>query len=383
MHCEYFVAGQCSSCRELPIPYGQQLANKQQKLSQQLAVLSSLTDVEILPPLASVEAGFRNKAKMVVQGTADAPILGIIENNRAVDLTSCPLYPASFQTAFAHIRDFIRQAKLQPYDVDSRKGELKYVLLTSNGSGWLLRFVLRSQNHLAAIKKYLALWQQQWPQLEVCSVNIQSEHKAILEGPQEFILTRQKSLCHRLNDVNLYVQPQSFFQTNTQVAAALYQTARDWTAELDVRNVWDLFCGVGGFALHLANPKRNMTGIEISAPAIECATRSAQELGVAIDFRALDATAFALGESESPELLVVNPPRRGLGSSLCQQINQLQPQYLLYSSCNPETMLQDLTRLSDYRLLKIQLFDMFPHTEHAEVLALLSRTTHRLLPDGQ
>ncbi len=375
MHCEYFVAGQCSSCRGLPLPYAQQLANKQQKLLQQLAGTLDLADVQILPPFASAEEGFRNKAKMVVQGTADEPILGIIENNQAVDLTRCNLYPASFQEAFAHIRNFIRQAKLQPYDVESRKGELKYVLLTSNSSGWLLRFVLRSQNHLAAIKKYLAQWQQQWPQLEVCSVNIQSEHKAILEGPQEFILTAQASLCHRLNDVNLYVQPQSFFQTNSDVAAALYQTARNWTAALDVRHVWDLFCGVGGFALHLANKERTVTGIEISAPAIECATRSALELGVAIDFRALDATAFALGGSSSPELLVVNPPRRGLGHSLCQQINTLQPQYLLYSSCNPDTMLQDFSRLNCYRLQKIQLFDMFPHTEHAEVLALLIRAT--------
>jgi 23S rRNA (uracil747-C5)-methyltransferase len=375
MHCEYFVAGQCRSCRELPTPYQQQLATKQQQLQRQLSQLANYAEAALLPPFASSEIGFRNKAKMVVQGTSDEPILGIIEENQAYDLTNCGLYPAAFKSAFVHIRNFIRQAKLQPYDVETRKGELKYVLLTSNGSGWLLRFVMRSQNHLAAIKKYLAQWQQQWPELEVCSVNIQSEHKAILEGEQEFVLSSQTKLCHRLNGINLYVQPQSFFQTNTAVAAALYQTARDWTADLPVQRVWDLFCGVGGFALHLASPLRQVTGIEISAPAIECALQSAQELGAHIDFRALDADAFANAASEGPELLVVNPPRRGLGAGLCEQIESLKPQFLLYSSCNPESMQQDLLRLSQYQLRKAQLFDMFPHTAHAEALCLLERTS--------
>ncbi len=374
MHCEYFVAGQCRSCRDISTPYAQQLAAKQQKFLQQLAVLPLVAEAQVLAPFASAEAGFRNKAKMVVQGTSEQPILGIIEQNQAIDLTACGLYPQPFQQAFAHIRNFIRQAKLQPYDVETRKGELKYVLLTSNGSGWLLRFVMRSQNHLAGIKKYLAQWQQQWPELEVCSVNIQSEHKAILEGEQEFVLSSQTKLCHRFNGINLYVQPQSFFQTNTLVASALYQTARDWTAQLPVQRVWDLFCGVGGFALHLASPERQVTGIEISAPAIACAEQSALELGVHIDFRALDADAFAKAASAGPELLVVNPPRRGLGASLCEQIELLKPQFLLYSSCNPETMQQDLLRLGRYQLRKAQLFDMFPHTAHAEALCLLERS---------
>lgn len=373
MHCDYFVAGQCRSCRDISTPYVEQLAIKQQRFQQQLMVLPFAAEAKVLAPFASREAGFRNKAKMVVQGSVENPILGIIEDQQAIDLTACGLYPAEFQQAFSHIQDFIRQAKLQPYDVETRKGELKYVLLTSNGSGWLLRFVMRSQNHVAAIKKYLAQWQQQWPELEVCSVNIQSEHKAILEGEQEFVLSAQTKLCHRLNGINLYVQPQSFFQTNTEVAAALYQTARDWTADLPVQRVWDLFCGVGGFALHLASLERQVTGIEISAPAIACALQSALELGVQIDFRALDADAFAKAASEGPELLVVNPPRRGLGVGLCEQIESLKPQFLLYSSCNPESMQQDLLRLSQYQLRKAQLFDMFPHTAHAEALCLLER----------
>lgn len=376
MLCRYFAADRCRSCSAMATPYALQLQAKQQQVQQLLAAF--LPD-GLLPPVASAELHFRNKAKMVVLGSAAEPVLGIIDHQlQPLDLSDCPLYPAAFSSAFAHIQQFIQLVKLQPYDLNSKKGELKYILLTqsSHTGRWLLRFVLRSQHQLAAIRKYLPQLQQQWPELEVCSVNLQPEHKAVLEGEQEFILTEAQMLAERLNDVPLYLQPQGFFQTNPQLAAQLYQTARDWTAALPLVRVWDLFCGVGGFALHLAKAGRSLTGIEISAAAIACASRSAAEMQLSdFQFQALDAAAFASAQQQSPDLLVVNPPRRGLGVALCQTVSQLRPQLLLYSSCNPQTLAADLALLSDYQLLKAQLFDFFPHTGHAEVLCLLQLKT--------
>ncbi len=368
VYCPSFARGDCRSCSTIAEPYAAQLAAKQRQLSDLLPV------PDWLAPVASEELHCRNKAKMVVLGSSEQPVLGLMNENNAVDLTSCLLYPPPFQQAFTHIRDFIQLARLQPYQLDSRKGELKYVLLSySELDGWLLRLVLRSQHHLAAIRKHLPALLAAWPDLRVLTVNLQSEHKAVLEGEQEFVLTEQSMLRQQLNDVVLYLQPQSFFQTNSKVAAALYQTARIWTAELAPQKIWDLFCGVGGFALHLLAPGRQVTGIEISAPAIDCARRAAGELGADIDFRALDAAAFAEAAVQAPDLLVVNPPRRGLGRELCQRIEQLAPASLLYSSCNPQTLARDLNLLCGYRASKAQLFDMFPHTEHAEVLVLLHR----------
>lgn len=311
---------------------------------------------------------------MVVMGSAQNPVLGILNEHGYVDLSECPLYPVAFQQTFALIRQFIIQVGIDPYDVTARRGELKYVLLSQPDAvtgQWMLRFVLRSQQHVAAMRKHLPSLLQRWPELTVCSANIQPQHKAVLEGELEIILTQQAQLRAVLNAVPLYLSVQSFFQTNTDIAASLYRTAQAWTASLPVTRVWDLFCGVGGFALHVASPQRQITGIEISEQAIQSAKRSATELGVQIDFRALDATAFSLSQQESPELLIVNPPRRGLGDTLCQQISTLNPEFLLYSSCNPVTLAKDLAQLSQYQALKAQLFDMFPHTEHAEVLVLL------------
>jgi len=374
MQCAYFVKDSCRSCRLLATPYAVQLQQKQQQLAK---VLAPLLPFELLSPVSGPTEQFRNKAKMVVLGTSEAPVLGILNHQgQVVDLTDCPLYPTEFVQAFAKIKDFIQLARLQPYDIQTKKGELKFILLSQSFTSghWLLRFVMRSQNHVAAIRKHLPALLAAWTELKVCSVNLQPEHKAVLEGAEEIVLTPQTMLPLLLNDVPLYLQAQSFFQTNPQLAAKLYQTARDWTSSLAVTRVWDLFCGVGGFALHLATPHRQVTGIEISAAAIECASRSASEMGLQnLTFQALDAAMFAASQQASPELLVVNPPRRGLGAALCQTIMQLQPQWLLYSSCNPQSLAADIMLLKGYQLQRAQLFDFFPHTSHAEVLCLLQR----------
>lgn len=375
MNCVEFLAGRCNSCSQLSVPYSEQLAKKQQQLAD---LMAPFTEAQLLPAVASPEEGFRTKAKMVVSGTKEQPVLGILNGQPPVDLSACPLYPPSFASAFALIKSFIQRASLTPYQLEQKQGELKLILLSqSQHSGrFMLRFVLRSKNCLASIQKHLPWLQQQWPELEVCSVNLQPVHMAVLEGPEEILLTSQEVLREELNDIPLYLTPQSFFQTNTAVAAALYATARQWAEVIPGQRLWDLFCGVGGFGLHLAQDQnRRLTGIEIAPKAIASATRSASELGLTdVKFQALDAAAFAKASDYAPDLLLVNPPRRGLGSALCQSVLALQPAWLIYSSCNPQSLASDLAVLNnDYQLLKVQLFDMFPHTEHAEVLTLLQR----------
>ena len=115
-----------------------------------------------------------------------------------------------------------------------------------------------------------------------------------------------------------------------------------------------------------------LTGIEINAEAIACAKRSAAEMGLEkVSFAALDSTAFATSKDSTPDLVLVNPPRCGIGAALCDYLSQMAPPYILYSSCNAQTMASDIACLSDYAVVKVQLFDMFPHTAHSEVLTLL------------
>ena len=385
--CRYYQQNECRSCQWLEIPYSQQLTEKQHHLKQQLISINC-DGAQWLAPFESDEQGFRNKAKMVVSGSVERPILGILKNpndpQSAIDLCDCPLYPTHFSLIFPVLKDFIGRAGLVPYNIAKQKGELKYILLTESiGTGKLmLRFVLRTENKLPLIRRELPKLLEKLPHLEVVSINLQPQHAAILEGEQEIFLTEQQFLPENFNGIPLFIRPQGFFQTNPKVAAGLYVTAQQWVSELAIYKVWDLFCGVGGFGLHCAKALQEkwgksieLTGIEISSSAIFAASHSAKILGLEhVNFRSLDAASVMKNQDENkPDLVIVNPPRRGIGKELSEFLNQIQPHFILYSSCNAVTMGKDLQHLTFYKPLKIQLFDMFPQTSHYEVLVLLER----------
>ncbi|MGN6782408.1 MAG: methyltransferase domain-containing protein, partial [Marmoricola sp.] len=325
-----------------------------------------------------------NKAKMVVHGTAAEPTLGILDPTRSgVDLRDCPLHTAGLQAALPVLAEFIAAARIEPYDVPSRRGELKHLLVTEapgepgEPGALMVRFVLRSQEPVTRIRKHLPWLRERLPQLAVASVNLQPEHKAILEGDREIILTEQETLRMHVAGLDLHLRPQSFFQTNTPMAAELYRLGRAWVAEVAPRSVWDLYCGVGGFALAIATgtpAPADVVGIEVSAEAVTSAAQSARELGVAgVRFETGDATAYALGAPAAPDLVVVNPPRRGVGPELAGWLEESGVRHVLYSSCNARTLAADLGEMPSLRPVRAQLLDMFPNTAHYEVLTLLER----------
>jgi len=371
MDCHHYDAGTCRSCAWLPRPYDDQLAAKQDRCEELLG-----TDFEWLAPVRSAERGFRNKAKMVVTGTLDSPRLGILdESGVGVDIRDCGLHVPAVRDALPVLAEFVTRAALTPYDIGSRRGELKLILVTASPDGDLMvRFVSRSQEPVARIRKHLPWLREALPRLVAVSLNLQPEHKAVLEGEREIPFGDTDSLTMRINDHLLHLRPQSFFQTNTEVAAALYREARSWVDELDPASLWDLYCGVGGFALHLAAEGRKVLGVETSAEAVVAARRSADEAHLDdVVFEAGDAIGFAVASTAAPDLVVVNPPRRGIGDELAQWLEGSGCGWVLYSSCTPESLAQDLAVMPSLRAMRGRLFDMFPHTSHAEVLLLLER----------
>jgi 23S rRNA (uracil747-C5)-methyltransferase len=130
---------------------------------------------------------------------------------------------------------------------------------------------------------------------------------------------------------------------------------------------------VGGFALHLAAGGREVVGVEVSPEAVHAAGLSAAQAGVDVRFEAADATTWVRRRDDDPDLVVVNPPRRGTGPDLAGWLERSRVRHLLYSSCNPETLATDLAALPSLRPVRARVFDMFPHTPHQEVLVLCSR----------
>jgi 23S rRNA (uracil747-C5)-methyltransferase len=384
LNCADFNAKTCQSCAWIETPYPIQLANKQ---AQAAAALPA--HVSWLAPVPSALAGFRNKAKMVAGGRADALILGIqLPNGLVQELAHCPLYPPAISNALALVRTWLQSIPIAPYSLITRAGELKFVLLSANPSGELmLRLVLRSKTAIAQIQRQMPALYQQLPALKVLSVNIHPEHKAVLEGAEEIVLSTIAELALSINRLTLQLRPQSFFQTNTAIAAQLYQRAIGWLSDAKVHaSIVDLYCGVGGFALHAAAalPNSKVLGVELSASAIAAASDAARAMQLSnASFVCADATAIKsrrLGDtadnSEQPvDAVIVNPPRRGLGAALCQCLEQSGAKLLIYSSCNIDSLRTDLQHLPSFRATDAQLLDMFAHTPHFEVIVRLERNS--------
>lgn len=392
MQCDYFDAGVCRSCTAMGVPYARQLAAKQARVADLLGAHQRLSWQE---PHASVESGFRTKSTMVVAGAPESPTLGILDaDGRGVDLSACGLLGPATAVAMPVLRDFIAEAGLRPYDVPRRTGELKYVHVVEAADGGLLvRFVLRSEGQVGRLRRALPRLRELLP-VHVVSVNLLPEHKAVTSGDTEILLTEAGTLAMPVGDVTLHVAPGAFVQTNGAVAAALYRQAGGWIdAELgrgplgravaeptrrasgrpETASVLDLYCGVGGFALHAAGPGRAVHGVEISEQAVASARRSAAEAGVAATFDRGDATDYALSLTSPPDLVIVNPPRRGLSARLAAWLESCGVGAVVYSSCNPVTLARDLAAMPTLEPVRARLFDMFPQTDHVEVLTLLRR----------
>lgn len=371
MQCSYFDSGQCRSCTLMGVPYDAQVAAK---IENARALLSPWPGATWLAPFASRSDAFRNRAKMVAGGRYDAPTLGILGPfQEGVDLSDCGILLPELRAAFDPIKEFISRARIVPYDVASRRGELKNVLLTAAPSGSLmLRFVLRSTEPVGRMKKHLQWLLDTIPNLSVVTANLLPQHKAVVEGDEEVHLSGDASLGMDVGALVLHLKPASFFQTNTEVAIGLYRQARDWIDGVSAQSVLDLYCGVGGFALHVAKPGRKVHGIEVSAPAIDSAERSARDAGLEnVSFAVGDATA--MDSKAGYDAVIVNPPRRGLGDRLCAALNASGALTIVYSSCNAQTLVKDLEALQSYAPDQIRVFDMFPQTEHYEVMVLLKR----------
>jgi len=298
-----------------------------------------------------------------------------------VDLRGCSLYPPELSAAFAPLAEFITRARLEPYDVPARRGELKQVIVTvSPDSELMVRFVMRSTEALARLRKHLPWLRERVPALRVASLNVLPEHAAVMEGEREIPLTPEESLPMRIAGTTLHLRPQSFFQTNTQVAQKLYLQAREWIDAESPRSVWDLYCGVGGFALQAVAPGRDVLGIEVAPQAITSAQATVREMteaGVAgaggVRFEVGDATAHPSLWGSEPELAIVNPPRRGIGPELATRLERSEIPTVIYSSCHAESLARDLALMPSLRPVEARLLDMFPHTSHYEVAVLLRR----------
>ena len=326
-----------------------------------------------------VVEGSRYRAKFAVGGTISDPLIGFPRSDGSVvDHADCPLHHPLINQCARLVRGLTSEFKLTPYEVSSGKGELKglAVRVNSTGDQAVLRFILRSTEAVTRLRKALPKLQEVIPAIRVVSANLQSLPAALPEGPEEIVLTDLQYIDERFCGVAFRAGARTFSQVTPETAEALYAEASKIAEGGPARAMLDLFCGIGVFSILSHRNLQRGTGVEINAESIESAKFSAKLNEITnLSFVAEDAGKFLQGiEPGTYDTILCNPPRRGCGASLIQRIIELSPERIIISSCSPETLAADLRLLNgQFKLESLQPFEMFPLTEHVEVLALLGR----------
>jgi 23S rRNA (uracil747-C5)-methyltransferase len=378
MDCHWFKTNHCHSCELLDRSYTETILLKEKKLKE-LFSAQDLFFKETIGLSEKVEKS-RNKAKFAIFGDSTGIQFGFYDSHlNFKKLEECPLHMEGLNDLLPVLKTKLKEFNIIPYSLADKKGELKYVILSKSQShnDLLIRFVLRSKESLDRLKKMATLLVIEFPFIKVVTANLQPEHKAVMEGDEEIVLTKENKILHQFDDVFLTLGPRSFFQVTPEIAGKLYASAGHVIEKYNVKSFLDLFCGVGAFSYFAAKSCPDVLGVELSKEAIVCAqsSQSLNKISGRIAFEALDVEAFLKSLDKNFEAILVNPPRRGLNKSIIKDILAQKPKLIIYSSCNAETLLRDFSDMNhEYKIVSTQIFDMFPYTEHFETLMLMLRT---------
>ena len=370
--CRHF--GVCGGCRFQDLAYEVQLDEKERQVRDALVRIGRFAEPPLEPIVpAEAQYGYRNKLEYSFTAGDDGIELGFHRAGRwdeVIDIEECLLTTDLGNAVRLAVREWAREERLQAYDQKIGIGYLRHLVVREgrNTGQVLVVLVTAPGEHFEA--GYLVDVLRRFPE-------VRSIHWAINDTPAEQtnlptrLLWGDDAIEEEILGLRYRVRPSAFLQTNTGMAARLYELARECAALTGDENVYDLYCGTGTIGLALSANARSVWGLEISEEAVACAIENARffagNVGQTIE--------ELREEAGSPDVVVVDPPRAGLAGKALRRTGELGAPRLVYVSCNPTTLASDLQVLRDeygYVLERCRPVDMFPHTPHVESVSALS-----------
>jgi 23S rRNA (uracil1939-C5)-methyltransferase len=379
--CRHF--GLCGGCRFQNLAYEAQLAEKERQVRDALVRIGRVAEppVEPIVPAAS-RYGYRNKLEYSFTAGADGVEVGFHRAGRwdeVIGIDECLLTTEVGNAIRLAVRDWAREERLEPYEQATGKGYLRHLVVREGRNTGQVLVVLVTAPGERFEAGYLVDVLRRFPE-------VRSIHWAVNDTPAEQtnlatrLLWGDEAIEEEILGLRFRLRPSAFLQTNTEMAAKLYELVRELAGLTGAENVFDLYCGTGTIGLTLAAAARFVWGLEISEEAIACAIENAERNGIAnVRFVAgnVGKTLETLREEAgAPDVVVVDPPRAGLAGKALRRTGALGAPRIVYVSCNPTTLASDVGVLREefgYRLLRCRPVDMFPHTPHVESVSLLTR----------
>ena len=382
-------ARQCGGCQLQALSYEKQLEFKTSKVRGHLERIGGFTDIP-MEKILGMEQPFhyRNKAQFPVGKSKDGRIItgfyagrthSIIENR------DCALGVTQNKEVLDRVIAHMEKFNIQPYDENTGKGLVRHVLIRYGFFTDEMMVCLIINGEKLPGEEALVKSLCQIPETVSVMVNVNKKRNNVILGEKVRLLWGQPYITDKIGEISYQISPLSFFQVNPYQTGRLYGKALEYAQLSGNETVWDLYCGIGTISLFLAQKAKMVRGVEIIPAAIENAKENARLNG-------FDNTEFFVGKAEEvlPEqfartgeradVIVVDPPRKGCDETLLSTIIEMQPDRVVYVSCDSATLARDLKYLCErgYELKKVCPVDMFPNTVSVETVVLLSHKK----PDG-
>ncbi len=372
--CPHFY--QCGGCQLWHMDMEEELAYKQQKVTDCLKRIGKL-DVEAEKTvLASDYLRYRNKAQFPVTPEG----IGFYRRNshHVIPMEDCLIQGKWNRDILRAVQAWMTEYSIPAYEEQSHKGLIRHIYTRSGESGILVVLVttraeLPHQKEL--VERLGGL------NLPICGIvqNINSERTNVVLGREMKTLWGKDYLVDAIGRVKFKISPHSFYQVNPEATLRLYDIAKKFANLTGKEILWDLYCGIGTIGLFMADMARKVIGVEIVPQAIENAKENAERNGIEnAEFycgKAEEVAPKLMEQGERPDVVILDPPRKGCDERLLQTVVEVKPERIVYVSCKPSTLARDLKYLTDkgYTVSRVVPVNMFPKTEHIESVALLRR----------
>ena len=380
------VYTRCGGCSLRHISYEAQLRAKEQFVKDAFTRIGGLSP-EFLPIIRNTNInGYRNKLQIPIGTDKDGNLIAgfyAFHSHRIVPCEKCLLQPDIFSKITADFLKISTGLNLTAYDETTHKGILRHLYLRKGYySGEICLCIVVAKN-VPEIKILSDRLLEKYPEIVSSVINVNNRDTNVILGDEEIVLTSKNYICDIMCKNAVNIAPKAFYQVNTPCAEQLYSSACDF-AEPKGKTVLDLYCGAGTIGLSMARTAKKIIGVEIVPEAIENAKQNALANDITnCEFICADAAEAARilhSRSLRPDVIMVDPPRKGCGRDACEQIAAFSAPRIVMVSCNAATAARDCACFAElgYSTDKCVAVDMFSGTNHVETVVLLSHKK----PDG-
>ena len=376
------VFRQCGGCVFRHVTYETELRYKAQLVEDAFRRIGGL-DPAFQPILgAESREGYRNKAQYPVTEQDGHLVCGFYarHSHRVIPYTKCALQPERFTEVIEWLLPKLEAAGVSAYNEEAHTGELRHIYLRRGyHSGEMMLCLVTRVSVRKKIGKLLPEMQAQFPDLVSISESLNPERTNVIMGKHVSVLAGAGCITDTMCGCKVEISPQSFYQVNTAQAERLYAVGKEFAALTGRETLLDLYCGAGTIGLSMADQVKKLIGVEVVASAVDNARRNAAENHVDnAEFFCGDAGSIAdrlRAEGTQPDVIVVDPPRKGCDALTVQSCAAMQPERIVMISCNPATAARDCKAFGElgYVTECVRAVDLFPGTAHVECVVLMSR----------